>query len=763
MRIKEIFIRNISNKRFRIIALSLIGLAIVITTILLLVFLLQPKIYIINTLEITMNGETVEECEIEVFSNNTNFGVRVNGEEIETGENLKISWLIEDESFNATINDNGSFYSGNTLGTLNLSVKAQSANTADKTIKIHIIPQYDTELQSITVSSENSQSEYIEGQAIEKNKLSVWGDFLTYSARITDFEVDANKLEPKNTELIITSGNFSTILPISVKRKTLQSIEILSAPYTTHYVEGQAFKKDGLIVQANFEYISEIIEDYDLDEEYVLSFEDEFIEIRYSYDDVTKVVTQNIDVTHRVLKSISVDDSKVQKQYTQGERFNPVGLVVFAEYEILGTFLVESFKVDDEVLKCSDTCVAVSYTENGVTQYAQVEDVKVLAPYSDLCHIIIRDPENVALNWYYSYMTDDGEIKNDNTAYVENELLFDVVNGIYDVPIGATLNLKSLNPGVIDFELDGIRQNVKYPNCFLSWKITSGNTLKIATTQMAGERILIRFNSGNVNESFLYGGSWNSALKSDDIKKLSLVFNDTSEYFYMYTVDGVDYSLSQLQNVIFNKSTIVQVTRQEYAKEVIRLSINYYENYEIEYFIESAQIRFNDLPVKQRAGYRFLYWSLIENGDELNETAFSQYLISNQEKHILYACWEKENVLYSSNLIGAWELTEQIENDTYQCNITFFEDGTFSYEVYKNQQINNAYEGLYRLNESVVTVIDLNSKTDKLLVSLSDFEFEISDDKLDASVILYDDYTVTKGMKIFTRNIETAMKQLQVY
>ncbi len=741
-----------AKKKIIVLVAVLAVISILITVILLVVLLPKNNGVKIRTLEVTLNGEVIEDCEVEIYDQDVRFGVRVNGKDnLEAEENIQIMWKIENNSSDSTINEQGLFYTGNMLGKQTLTAFVKGSNVMEKSVSVDIVPQSGTKVESLAVSVKNGATEYTEGQTIDRDSLLVWGDFGKYSARLTDFDINPDKPDPTDTEVIVKCGGASTSFPISVKRKKLQSIEILNKPYTTFYIEGQVFDKQGLVIQANFEYISEIVEDYEVDDERALTYDDSSVRISYSYNGVTKTVEQNIEVSHRVLVSIAVDDSDVQKKYTQGDIFNPDGLIVLANFESLGTVIVEDYRINAVPLLSTDTNISVSYTENGVTKSATVEGLTVCKPYSNIRRVSIRDPENISLNWYYSYMNDNGEFLNDNTAYQANGLLYDVVGGNYEIPVGAIISVRSLNPSVIDFEIDGINQNVSYPDCFMSWKLTDGELLKIASTQMSGDRISLRFTSEDKEQNFLYGGTWDSPLKHDDFKKLSIIFRDTDLYYYTYTIGNREYTLTQLENVSFNKSTVIRVSEKERTDCTLDLTILYYDDFEIEYFVATEDLHLEKLPVKTRAGYTFSHWSLEENGVQLNDEAFLQYLQSEQEKYVLYACWERENVSYSGGIIGTWSLSRENEGNSVLCRIIFAEDGTFEYDVYINGVVNNAYSGFYNLNGDDITVIDVNTKTDKLLVSVSDFGFELIDGKLNAGIFILQDYSLIKGTAVLTK------------
>ncbi|MDR2266448.1 MAG: hypothetical protein LBE09_02525, partial [Christensenellaceae bacterium] len=52
---------------------------------------------------------------------------------------------------------------------------------------------------------------------------------------------------------------------IAVAPKTLQSVTITHAPDTTAYTEGQTFSAAGLVITANYEFLTAVVTNYTID------------------------------------------------------------------------------------------------------------------------------------------------------------------------------------------------------------------------------------------------------------------------------------------------------------------------------------------------------------------------------------------------------------------------------------------------------------------------------------------------------------------
>ena len=75
-----------------------------------------------------------------------------------------------------------------------------------------------------------------------------------------------------------------------------------------------------------------------------------------------------------------------------------------------------------------------------------------------------------------------GEILNNAVVWsAEHGLIFDSINGIYEIPVGATVMIIAKNATVTDFEIDGIKQNLGYEQTSMSFILERGNDLTIST------------------------------------------------------------------------------------------------------------------------------------------------------------------------------------------------------------------------------------------------------------------------------------------
>ena len=409
------------------------------------------------------------------------------------------------------------------IGDITLHVTVESANTVSATLPISVVPG-STIIKSISVTTnEGYTHNYIEGDVFDSNSIAVWGEHKNGVVRLYDYTIEEVLLTPDMTEFVISYDDLVTEIPIVVNYKTLQSIEIVTEATQKEYLEGQSFVRDGLVIRANFENSSELVTNFTADETTELTIGTEGVLISYTHNGVTKTATQSITVIPKKLISISVDASKVRTVYTQGNVFNPKGLIVKAQFESFGDVEIHDYTYTQDILTIGTVQIEVSYTVSNVTKSKQIA-IEVVKPYTEISQVKVLSPADISIIWSYSYMTDSGIQVIDNTAYEVNNLEYDKINGFYDIPLGAVVTATIRNPSVVNVALNGLEQTVNYDEKTISWTMGSADLVVIKSIEMSGSHSVIRFVGQNNEQSFLYEGAWNGCLTTDDLQRLSLIF-----------------------------------------------------------------------------------------------------------------------------------------------------------------------------------------------------------------------------------------------
>ncbi|MDR2267379.1 MAG: hypothetical protein LBE09_07370, partial [Christensenellaceae bacterium] len=144
-------------------------------------------------------------------------------------------------------------------------------------------------------------------------------------------------------------------------------------PNKLAYIEGENFSADGIVLIANYEYLSYEIFDYNIDKTAPLMPIDSLV--TFSYSDNGKVANKTIDiiVKQRTLQRIELTSSPYTTAYIEGQTFNPAGMIVVAHYEFKSLVVTDYVEYTTLPLGMSDNVVIVTYTENGVSVSAKID------------------------------------------------------------------------------------------------------------------------------------------------------------------------------------------------------------------------------------------------------------------------------------------------------------------------------------------------------------------------------------------------------
>lgn len=750
----------------------------------------------IEDVKLSIDDQIVEKYVTFVGSEDFSIDVIINNGVV-LSDNLppEITWTFVGDSYGSAITKDGVVSLTKFIGTVTVCVTVNSENEVSVCLPIEVM-QGEIIIDSLAVTTnEGYIQRYVEGQIFDSNSITLWGECNDGIVRICDFETDKTLLTLEDSEFFILYNGLVIDIGIEVVHKTLQSIEIVSAPEKTEYKEGELFDSKGLIVKANFEYSSEIITDIELDETTPICLDTESIKIRYTYNGITKTTTQAITVTPKTLVSITVDASLARTLYTQGDSFNTKGIIVKAIFDTQEEIVVEDYAVTSEPLTFGVSYVEISYTFRDVTK-TELVDIEVVKPYSIISNVKVLSPSDVSIIWSYTYMTDSGETIVDNTSHIGNGLTYDNVNGIYEIPMGAVVTATIKNPAVINLSLNGVDQNVDYDEKTVVWTMGDASIVVIKSIKMSGDYSVIRF-AGHDNEcSFLYEGSWGGIISEDDLAHISAIFADTETYYYSYIYGDNIFAFEDIADTIFVKNaevTVVKNARTVDSKEIV-LHIDDVTSYSM-YVLSGFSV--SDLPTFVKRGFVYRGWSLVEGGEPITAEELLMFLAESKEVYDLYVVWEEELIDYSDKylhpenaspnlpmggtsgstgstnlgasfnpgsgsvinppiyssggnvkLTGMWEYSFNDGDQGLKCYLEFNDDGSFEYKIFHNEIKIGHYIGTYRLIDEdgykievvsvdlkIESIYDVNS----LVPSTSDFSFTIVEESIFANIIIVEE------------------------
>ena len=710
----------------------------------------------IYALEALINGEVISEYKTTVFADNLKIDIRINyGASMDDFLIPYIEWDILGEDYGTTISEDGVVTLGYFIGkvTVRATVTGENTHTIDIPIILELSDEKEIESISITTKDGYSQ-EYIEGEYFNVDSIALWGECENHLVRITEFEYDSARLTPETTDIKAYYKSLVTEVPITVKHKVLQDIEIMFPSTKVEYLEGEVFNKDGLVVKAYFENSESLLSQFDVDCITPLTRDMSEVIISYTYNGITKKASQQITVVPKRLLSITVDVSHARCIYTQGDVFDISGLVVYASYENFGEVEITNYTYTKSNLMANDSEIEISFTDEEITATKQIPII-VSLPYTEISHIKVLSPKDVSIIWSYTYMTNDGEKIIDNTAHKANGLEYDRVNGLYDIPMGAVVTATMKNPAAINLSLNGQEQTVNYQEKTVTWTMGNADLVVIKSVYMSRENSVIRFAGQENEQSFLFEGNWNGYLTEESLMRLEAVFADTEDHYYTYLVNGALKRFDEIADVKFTKNSDITVIKNAVSTSAKELLL-YVSSEEVYSIWVNEDILLSDIPAFTRDGYNYEGWSLTEGGAEITQEELS-ILITQEGEKKLYIRFIKEDIDYSDEYInqengnptfggatnadsvqfvGVWSVNVVNEGNELDCQVEFKANGEYQYALYINQELVCEYYGEYRIKNNVIEVISVHTDMDIVLANPSDLAFVLIASQIEANLII---------------------------
>lgn len=158
---------------------------------------------------------------------------------------------------------------------------------------------------------------------------------------------------------------------------TVSEITVNTAPNKTEYFIGDVFDATGLVLEATWSDESKtlITSGFTWAPVGALTAEDTAITVSYTSGGQTKEVVIPITVTARPanLVSIEITTAPTKTVYTEGQSFDPAGMVVTAHYDDESTSEIHGYTVSPDGALTSDiTSITVSYLGQDATQAIRV-------------------------------------------------------------------------------------------------------------------------------------------------------------------------------------------------------------------------------------------------------------------------------------------------------------------------------------------------------------------------------------------------------
>lgn len=164
-----------------------------------------------------------------------------------------------------------------------------------------------------------------------------------------------------------------TWIPIAVGAPRLQGIAITTPPARGAYCNGEVFDPGGMVVTASYsQSVSAAVTGYRVTPGRPLTVSDSHVTVSFTEDGITKTAQQPVTVGELIRIDILMPPYKTD--FVSGFPFDPAGMVVQAAYAngSVRTVTEQVTYSPSEPLTMDDDTVTVSYTEDGVTQTADL-------------------------------------------------------------------------------------------------------------------------------------------------------------------------------------------------------------------------------------------------------------------------------------------------------------------------------------------------------------------------------------------------------
>jgi|GEM_PF-1940637 len=180
-------------------------------------------------------------------------------------------------------------------------------------------------------------------------------------------------------------------IPIQATTAEIERIELDTEDVRTDYFAGEAFDDTGLVVRAIYsDGTEQTATNYTIEPE-VLALDTEYVTVTYR----GKTATIEVSVTVDRVVSIAVTADPAKTSYTEGETFDPTGMVVTATYESGKTAPVTQYSYSPQrELELNDNEIVVSYTGEDAAE--NVEAVRIQISVSEATG---EEPETITVRF----------------------------------------------------------------------------------------------------------------------------------------------------------------------------------------------------------------------------------------------------------------------------------------------------------------------------------------------------------------------------
>ncbi len=261
--------------------------------------------------------------------------------------------------------------------------------TKETDLNITVVDE-DMTLTGIVIAERPKKTSYKSGEYFDPKGMVVYAVYTvgkndTDTAEVTNLEIIPDGELTVDDDYITvryTEGRKTVSAEVSIRvaqaEKILSELVVTREPKKTTYYEGEYFDPTGMVITARYEdKSSAVITDYSYRPNTPLRLGIDTVTIYYSEDRVVQSVDIPITVEEntRVLSAIEVTALPDKTVYTEGDAFDPAGMIITAVYDDDTKVEVglKDYTIEPAEALTPDTkYVTVSYTEEKITKKATV-------------------------------------------------------------------------------------------------------------------------------------------------------------------------------------------------------------------------------------------------------------------------------------------------------------------------------------------------------------------------------------------------------
>lgn len=323
----------------------------------------------VNIPKVTVNGITSDE--------NGNIEIEVGSEQVQT------DWNQNDSTQPGYIKNRTHWVEGSTYHTLddNFIPETIARTSAVEEIK--------------TLVGETSVSEQIEAAIakipeveIPEQVQSNWEqddeaavDYIKNKPRVAKkYFIMTDEINGLDYAISMSSGNL-----VSTLVESYNDISIVVAPNKVDYLEGEMFDPTGMVVVANRVDGSSVeIVEYTYNTDALISGTTSMEIVYMNYG---TIYTTTVDITVNSFNSISIETQPTKTVYTEGEVFDPTGMVVVANMDNGETRVIDGYTYSNNQLIYGTESIDITYlgrtTVVSITVLELISKVLVDFEYTD--------------------------------------------------------------------------------------------------------------------------------------------------------------------------------------------------------------------------------------------------------------------------------------------------------------------------------------------------------------------------------------------